>query len=367
MNTASRLHSRRQALLVCLAGGLPASVLWAQGSPVQAPGPEPAAPPALWWPPERHWQRLRERAPQSPEVQAVMKAQYQLLARGWSQPPQALAHLPAEPRWQGEAPPRRVADSLGEFEQLQALAFLFTLNGQAAYRERALELLRPWARSLGPVAQPLALRWLEPAMWAYRLLRPHLGAPDRVRLDTWWQAHALAQQGDRQLDRPDALDRRNSYRLCSIGLIGWALGDATLVEAARRGLQQQLMDALLPTGESLDFRQSGRLADQVDALRPLLTLALALRESGDDLYHWGTPTGASMARSVAWLLARTQNPSRYPELRAQTLEAAQLLPLQALIEAWQPGLTPLGTGAGRQHSPAGVRLRLLLNSLPEER
>ena len=362
MNIASRLPSRhRRALLACVVGGLPTRVLWAQDRSAQAP------PPALWWPPERHWQLLRERAPQSPEVQAVMKAQYQLLARGWSQPPHALAHLPAEPHWQGEAPPRRVADSLGEFEQLQALAFLYTLNGQAAYRERALELLRPWARSLGPVAQPLALRWLEPAMWAYRLLRPHLGTPDRARLDAWWQAHALAQQGDRQLDRPDALDRRNSHRLCSIGLIGWALGDATLVESARRGLQQQLMDALLPTGESLDYRQSGRLADQVDALRPLLTLALALRESGDDLYHWGTPAGASMARSVAWLLARTQNPSRYPELRGQTVEAAQLQPLQALIEAWQPGLTPLGTGSGRQRSPAGVRLRLLLNNLPEER
>src|SRR5450830_564053 len=149
MNTASRLDSlHRRALLVCLAGGLPASALRAQERPVQAPLP------ALWWPPERHWQLLRERAPQSPEVQAVMKAQYQLLARAWSQPPHALTHLPAEPRWQGEAAPRRVADSLGEFEQLQALAFLFTLNGQAAYRERALELLRPWARSLAPVAQP---------------------------------------------------------------------------------------------------------------------------------------------------------------------------------------------------------------------
>lgn len=80
-----------------------------------------APPPALWWPPERHWQWLRERAPQSPEVQAVMKAQYQLLARGWSQAPRPLAQLPAAPRWQGEAAPRRVADSLGEFEQLQAL------------------------------------------------------------------------------------------------------------------------------------------------------------------------------------------------------------------------------------------------------
>lgn len=359
MNTASRFQSiHRRAWLACVVGGLPASALWAQDPPAQAPLP------ALWWPPERHWQLLRERAPQSTEVQAVMKAQYQLLARGWSQPPHALAQLPAEPRWQGEAPPRRVADSLGEFEQLQALAFLFTLNGQAAYRERALELLRPWARSLAPVAQPLSLRWLEPAVWAYRLLRPHMATADRTRLDAWWQAHALAQQGDRQLDRPDALDRRNSHRLCSIGLIGWALSDATLVESARRGLQQQLMDALLPTGESLDYHQSGQLADQVDALRPLLTLALALRESGDDLYHRATPAGASMARSVAWLQARTQNPSRYPELRGQTVEAGQLQPLQALIEAWQPGLTPLGTAAGRQHSLPVVRLRLLLNQLP---
>lgn len=356
-----RPHSLpRRALLACLACSGPVSALRAQDRSLQAPLP------ALWWPSERHWQWLRERAPQSLEVQAVMKAQYQLLARGWSQAPHPLTQLPAGPRWQGEAAPRRVADSVGEFEQLQALGFLFMLNGQTAYRDRALELLRPWARSLAPVAQPMALRWLEPAVWAYRLLRPHIPAADRSRLDAWWQAHALAQQADRQLDRPDALDRHNSHRLCSIGLIGWAVGDVTLVESARRGLQQQLMDTLLPTGESLDGRQSGQLADHVDALRPLLTLALALRESGDDLYHWATPAGASMARSVAWLLARTQNPSRYPDLHGQTVEPGQLQPLQALIEAWQPGLTPLGTLSGRQHSQAGVRLRLLLNSLPAQ-
>ena len=58
MNIASRLPSRhRRALLACVIGGLPTRALWAQDRSAQAP------PPALWWPPERQWQLLRERAP----------------------------------------------------------------------------------------------------------------------------------------------------------------------------------------------------------------------------------------------------------------------------------------------------------------
>ncbi|MEE7545804.1 hypothetical protein HF319_00960 [Xanthomonas sp. Kuri4-1] len=37
-------------------------------------------------------------------------------------------------------------------------------------------------------------------------------------------------------------------------------------------------------------------------LRPLVTLSLVFAERGEDLYHWRSPTGASLSRSVAWLL-----------------------------------------------------------------
>lgn len=340
----------------------------------QAPQVPPAPLPAWYWPSEAHWQRLREQAPHSPAVQAVMRTQYQLVARHWQQAARPLSTLPPEPRWQGQPPAsRRAADSLAEFEQMQALAFLYQLSGQAAYRERALELMRPWAHSLAPVAQPLALRWLEPGIWAYRLLRPGLVGheeEDRRRLDRWWQAHAQAQQDARPLEPqdPDTTSRRHSHRLCSVGLIGLALGDPARVEWARRGLQQQLMDNLRPAGETLDYARSGELAEQVDDLRPLITLALALRETGTDLYHWNTPAGASMAHSVAWLLKRLQGGGGAAVAAASTrlLDPAQLQPLLALIEAWQPGVTGGvlwrgGAGVAASGWGAGVALRGVLS------
>lgn len=361
-------------LLLSVGAGLPGAAAVAAtpaGGGVAAPAPA-AAPlgPAAFWPSERQWQRLRERTPQQPALDAYVQAQYRWVAQHWDDAPAVPARLAPEP-----------APTPVGLVELQALGFLFQMTGEAAYAQRARQVLRAWVARLPPSGEPLEASRLEPALWAYRLLRPALPAPERARIDAWWQAWAQALWASRDLSEPSAQDRQHSHRLKTVGLIGLALGDASWVSRVRLGLQQQLMDNLLPDGSSLDYQARQHLADQVDDLRALLTLALALRDSGPDLYRWGTPSGASMAHSVAWTLAReaeTRAPS--PRRTAATPgrpSAGAWQAFLALVQALQPGMVPPGATVGPPAAAAedlglgdlgrGVALRAWLNSVAGDR
>ncbi|MDD0839579.1 alginate lyase family protein [Curvibacter sp. HBC61] len=365
-------------LLLSVGAGLPGAAVAAApaasaGGMVAVP---PSAPlgPAAFWPPERQWQRLRERTAQEPALAAYVQAQYRWVAQHWDRAPGVPARLAPEP-----------APTPEGLVELQALGFLFQMTGEAAYAQRASQVLQAWAARLPPSGEPLEASRLEPALWAYRLLRPALPAPERARIDAWWQAWAQALWASRDLSGPSAQDRQHSHRLKTVGLIGLALGDAGWVSRVRLGLQQQLMDNLLPDGASLDYQARQQLADQVDDLRALLTLALALRGSGPDLYRWGTPSGASMAHSVAWTLAREAE-ARGPSPRRSAAitgrpAAGAWQAFVVLVQALQPGMVPPGAAGGPVLTGVpgdaddlglgdlgrGVALRAWLNSVAGDR
>ena len=308
----------RRACLLALAGGAAAALAGA-----------PAAPFCLW-PSALQWQALRERAAHEKAVESVLKAVYDSLARGWELPPQALASLDMGLDRQADAPPPYFAGAMLDLERLQALAVLHQLSGQPSYVAKGAEILRAWASVNRPSGRPMDETRLEPAIFAYRLLRPRLEVADQTLVDRWLRAVARALLDSRDLGQPSAWSHLNSHRLKTVGLIGYALGEHELVAGAHSGLQQQLMDDLLPDGRTQGHRPRQAVADQADDLRALLTLSLGLREQGIDLYHWVTPAGASLAGCVAWLLAQLDG-QRQAEVRLA-------LPALDLAVAWEPGL-----------------------------
>ncbi|MBV8617430.1 MAG: alginate lyase family protein [Curvibacter sp.] len=330
--------SRRACL--CLLGAGAAVPAW--------PQPAASAPPCLW-PSPTQWQRLRERVAHEPAVEAVVKTLYDQVAQDWERAPQPVASLDMGLRWQGDDPPAYFAPGLRDLDRLQSLAVLHHLSGQAPYRDKALVILRAWASVNRPSGRPLDETCLEPAIYAYRLLRPQCPAADQRAVDGWLRAVARAQLDSRDLSQATAWNRVNSHRLKTVGLIGYALGDATLAGGARSGLQQQLMDDLQSDGQTLGHRQGLALEDQADDLRALLTLSLALREEAVDLYHWVTPTGASMAGSVAWLMAQ---PGWGGSTRRRLVQ-----PTLDLALAWEPALAP----RIEARMPGGASLRRLLS------
>jgi len=94
----------------------------------------------------------------------------------------------------------------------------------------------------------------------------------------------------------------NSHRLKVAGLIGFLLDDADLITYAVEGFKTQIESNLRPDGSSLDLHQRDALHYHCYDLEPLLLLAVAARQNGIDLYHYRSPNGASLAKSVEFLV-----------------------------------------------------------------
>jgi hypothetical protein len=185
----------------------------------------------------------------------------------------------------------------------------------------------------------------------------------------------------RDLSKRTATNNWHSHRLKTVGLIGFALGDKTLINYAREGLHRQLSDNLLPSGASIDLIERNALSYHVYDLRPLVTLALAFAEQRVDFYHWRTARGASLAKSVDYLQpyltgakshaeyvgsnvafdkARSDNHEEGNQI-GEPYDPKNALPLLELAAGFDKRYVKLA------HTLGGTtpHLRLLLSTLPE--
>jgi hypothetical protein len=265
-------------------------------------------------------------------------------------------------------------------DKIQALAVTYKVTGDARYATRAGEFLDAWAARNQPTGQPIDETGLEPGIFGYRIVRADLPVAARDRIDAWMRNIAQAEIDSRVLKRPTATNNWHSHRLKIVGLIGYALGDAKLLLYAKNGFRAQINDNLRPGGESIDFIERDALSYHVYDLRPLVTLALAFAEDGEDLYHWQASNGASVARSVSWLLpylrgekahaefagsqvpfdkARSDNHEKGHEI-GTPYDPKNAQPLMDLAAAYDPACAALARSLGGGNN---ARLRLALSSL----
>lgn len=333
------------------------------------------------WPSASQWRQLQQGMNSDATVRPVMAAQRRIADAALTAPPQPIATLSSGGRLQGDAVKENTAASLKDMDKIQALALLYKLSGDTRYATRAGDFLQAWADTNQPTGQPIDETGLEPAIFGYRLVRADLPEPRRTRIDNWLRNVARAEISTRVMKRPTATNNWHSHRLKIVGLIGYALGDAELIRYAKQGFLTQIADNLRADGESIDFIERDALSYHVYDLRPLVTLTLAFAEDGDQLYRWQAPNGASVARSVAWLLpylrgekshaefagsrvpfdkARSDNREKGHEIGAP-YDPKNALPLMELAAAYDPACAQLAQQLGN-----GPRLRLLLSSLPKD-
>ncbi|MEE7566801.1 alginate lyase, partial [Xanthomonas sp. Kuri4-3] len=254
------------------------------------------------WPTPEQWRQLHDAGTHDPEWRRIETAQLRLAATARQEDAHPLATLSSGGRLRGDPVKADTEASLGDMPRIQALALAYALRGDLADARAAGDRLAQWAEVNRPSGSPIDETGLEPAIYAYRIVRPVLPDAQRAAIDTWMRHIAEAEIGSRDLKRKTATNNWHSHRLKTVGMIGAALEDARLLAYARDGFRQQVADNLLPDGRSIDFIERDALSYHVYDLRPLVTLSLLFAERGEDLYHWRSPTGASLSRSVAWLL-----------------------------------------------------------------
>jgi hypothetical protein len=192
--------------------------------------------------------------------------------------------------------------ALGDMKKIQALGFAYAVTSQPAYGSAAKRLILGWSETYQPSGQPVDETKLEPLFISYGLNRPVFSAPERATVESWLRLIARREWEGVRPDSVTVSNNWNSHRLNIIGQIGFVLADRALIDRAVTGFKKQIASNLRPDGSSLDFHERDALHYHCYDLEPLLSLAIAAHQEGLDLYDYESPAGASLRKSVGFLV-----------------------------------------------------------------
>jgi hypothetical protein len=192
--------------------------------------------------------------------------------------------------------------SMADMAKLHALGFAYAVTRDAKYADAARRFLLAWAGTNVSRGDPIDDTGLEPLIVCYDLVRSTCSTTDRKRIDAYLRQVAEAEIKSAKPGSMTSKNNWNSHRVKIIGLVGFALDDRALIEQAVSRFKAQIDQNLEPDGSSLDFHERDALHYHTYDLEPLLTLAIVAKQAGIDLCSYHSAVGASLARSVQFLI-----------------------------------------------------------------
>lgn len=247
-------------------------------------------------------ERLRRRLINEADARGLYAPSFRLAEEALDEPPSPLPRiqleglLPTDPRAQLSTRFYR------DVRRTEALGFAYAATGEARYAERAGVYMEAWANTNQPDGNPINETEVSRLVRGLSLVYEAIPPSARTQVERWLSRMASLQIERRpqwEIDRPN---NWYSHRLKIVGLIGYALGDSRYIRYAEDGFRTQIAQNLRADGSSLDFHYRDSLSYHVYNLEPLVELAIAADKRGVNLYGYQAPTGASLERSIAFLL-----------------------------------------------------------------
>jgi hypothetical protein len=186
--------------------------------------------------------------------------------------------------------------------RIEALGYAYVASGDTRFATRAAAYMEAWATLNQPDGNPINETEVSRLVRGFSLVSEAITGSTRTHVERWLRRMASLEIEKRprwEIERPN---NWYSHRLKIVGFIGYALADPGLIRYAEEGYRVQTARNLQPDGSSLDFHQRDALRYHVANLEPLLELAIAADKHGADLYGHRAPSGASLERSIAFLL-----------------------------------------------------------------
>lgn len=224
------------------------------------------------------------------------------------EPPDPIARIRSEGLLAGDPLKARTAKAVRDMGKLSALTWSALVGRDPRHAARAVVYLRAWADVNRSAGNPIDDTRLDPAVFAYTVVRPHAAEADRVAIEAWFRqivdAHTKARQNK---------NNWQNHRIKIVGLIGYALADAPAVAFAEAAWREQLGRNLRADGSTSDFHERDALHYHLYGLDPLLRLAAAADAAGVGYYQQVSADGASLAKSVAFLVPYATGEKRHVE------------------------------------------------------
>ena len=229
--------------------------------------------------------------------------------------PHPITIIQTEHKLAGDPAKLATQAALKDMRALFALGYAYEVTGFRGYSDKSRTFILAWARHNRPTGDPIDETNLEPLIVAYDLTRGLFPAGDRSEADGYLRRLIAAEWNARQVT-----NNWQSHRLKIVGLAAYALGDDALIAKALAGFKAQIEVNLNPDGSSTDFLQRDALHYHVYDLEPLLTFAIAAQKHGLDLYDYTSARGASLRRSVLFLLPYCTGEKQHAEFVHSTVK-----------------------------------------------
>lgn len=252
-------------------------------------------------------QALARLVADDPEAHALFATLLQTAQDALTETPQPIAAI----RTEGKLPqdPLKIATqhSLRDIGRIGALGWAAALTGDPnsltnPYTAKAKEYILAWADTNISRGDPIDDTNLERLFVTYDLVRGAFSPEEQGRVELWLRQVAQAEQRTGRKTSTTTRNNWNSHRLKVIGLIAFLLHDPSLIANVVAGYRRQVAGDLDADGSSFDFHERDALHYHLYTLEPLLTLAIDARRNGIDLYDYQAPSGASLPKSLQFLV-----------------------------------------------------------------
>lgn len=209
--------------------------------------------------------------------------------------------------------PRRIK-TVASLKQMGDVAVLLrhwqaTGSSQSAGDLRRLTFA--WAMTYEPDGNDVNENKLFPLLVGYQALRGGFADAQRRSVDSW--VRRLGEMHAGSVSNSRHYTNRYSKHLRLLALAGLILDREDWQTTAREGVKRFVRESLRADGTSADLELRDSLGYHGSALRPPLQLAMLGGDAGRQLYVWQSAQGASLKRSVDYLVPYALGETVHPE------------------------------------------------------
>jgi hypothetical protein len=222
----------------------------------------------------------------------------------------------SEGKLMGDPVKTQSLESLRDIFKMEYLAWAASFSAPAdapPFYDKARQFLLAWAAVNHSNGDPIDDTHLESALTAYDLTRSAFTADEQAEVEQWFHQAASVEERTGHWDSHPRWNNWNSHRLKVVGLIAFLLDDKAMQARVDAAYRDQIEHNLNPDGTTYDFIERDALHYHVYDLEPLLTLAIAARLNGEDFYDESASNGASLARSLDFLVPFCNGSKTHPE------------------------------------------------------
>ena len=211
----------------------------------------------------------------------------------------------------------KTRESLGDMRKMYFFAYIFAATGDTQYADKAREFILAWSQQNTPTGNPIDETTLDDLFFAFDLTQSTFSNAEKKIAQTWLRKVADTQIaiGLMHARKGDGISKNNwqSHRLKIVGLIGYTLSEKKYIDYAIESFKRQIEVNLRPDGSSTDFHERDALHYHCYDIEPLLEFAIAANNNGTNLYTYKSKSGASLEKSVKFLLPFCSGEKKHAE------------------------------------------------------